>query len=194
MAILGAHNLGGASSFKSGFDGNWKHLPDEVFILNSDFYKIMLDPSVKWKNVDAALKANFSGQGHKWQWEGLADGDLQPHMFFNTDFYVFFNITLDANGKATCILDTQCGLYGTCGLNGTCAKSQTYDFGLQYSKVNNTCLRAININCGLFRTWTCFCTILLKSGPNYGKLVIQPMNSSPLQIRNADLFKFNYIR
>ena len=54
----------------------------------------------------------------------------------NTDFYVFFNVTLDNFGKATCQLDTNCGHMGTCGLLGKCGMSPTYEIGLLYSKVH----------------------------------------------------------
>jgi hypothetical protein len=47
-------------------------------------------------------------------------------MFFNTDFYLVFNVTLDPDGKATCRLDISCEYQGTCGQNGICGKSPTY--------------------------------------------------------------------
>jgi hypothetical protein len=69
---LGAHGLGGAKTENSGYDEKWT--PDEnvelLYVLDNAFYLVMLDPGIKWFNVDAALSDNFTGSGHCWQCNG----------------------------------------------------------------------------------------------------------------------------
>lgn len=149
-AITGAHNLGGAAQYNAGYQGTWKPGNEDngavaALTFSNDFYKVMIDPGIKWFNVDASLKYNNTNetisQEAKWQWEGyyvdappLSPGE-KPIFMLNTDFYVFFNITLNAEGQATCQLDTNCGRQGTCGLFGKCGLSPTYPLGLEYANV-----------------------------------------------------------
>ena len=124
--IMGAHNLGGASIGNAGYQGTWKpgykNGVNLALTMNNDYYGIMIDPNIQWENIDASAKYGYNNLS-KWQWEGLpknSQNESFVYMMFNTDFYTFFNITVDSNGKATCRLDTACGHQGTCGLLGEC--------------------------------------------------------------------------
>ena len=146
MAISGAHNLGGAAQYNQGFQGTWKpgNEPDGTvsdLTFNNEFYKIMIDPNITWYNIDATQKYNNTNETltePRWQWEGYPKYEKldKPYFMLNTDFYVFFNITVNAYGKATCILDTNCSNDGSCGLFGKCGMSPTYEIALFYSEVN----------------------------------------------------------
>ena len=57
-------------------------------------------------------------------------------MMFNTDFEVFFDLLLDSDGKAVCILDNTCAAKETCGTNGICPIAETYDQALMYAHVS----------------------------------------------------------
>ena len=54
----------------------------------------------------------------------------------NTDFELFFDINLDGDGKAVCILDNTCALSKTCGKNNNCPKAATFDQALSYAHVS----------------------------------------------------------
>jgi hypothetical protein len=54
----------------------------------------------------------------------------------NTDFEIFFDLELDADGQAVCILDNTCVRKHTCGINGICAQAATYEQGEAYALVN----------------------------------------------------------
>ncbi len=53
----------------------------------------------------------------------------------NTDFELFFDVQLDADGKAVCILDNTCVAKKTCGKNGVCPIAETYDQAAAYAQV-----------------------------------------------------------
>ena len=148
VAISGAHGLGGAGQYNQGYQGTWKPGNTKsgnvaALTFNNDFFKIMIDPNIEWFNIDASLKYNNTNDtitGQKWQWEGYPkDGTIleKPYFMLNTDFYVFFNITVHEYGKSKCILDTSCGYSGTCGLFGTCGMSPTYLIGYKYANVSS---------------------------------------------------------
>jgi hypothetical protein len=63
----------------------------------------------------------------------MPDGSVS--MMFNTDFEIFFDLDLDADGKTTCTLDPQCYLQDTCGQNNICNMADTYGQGLKYISV-----------------------------------------------------------
>ena len=65
------------------------------------------------------------------------DQQFNVSMMFNTDFELFFNLTLDESGKAQCKLETTCGFDDSCGVDGVCPKSGTYDIALHYARVIN---------------------------------------------------------
>ena len=56
-------------------------------------------------------------------------------MMFNTDLELFFNLTLNSEGKSLCRLETTCDVTKSCGKNGICPKSETYDIALKYALV-----------------------------------------------------------
>jgi hypothetical protein len=69
-----------------------------------------------------------------WQWEAeMPDGSMS--MMFNTDFEIFFDLGLDSDGKASCILDPQCYTEDTCGKDNICGMAETYGQGLKYISV-----------------------------------------------------------
>ena len=71
-----------------------------------------------------------------WQWEAVGDDNL-TYFMLNTDFEIFFDLDLDANGKAACAIDVTCADKGTCGKHGACPKASTYELGKNYIDVSN---------------------------------------------------------
>jgi hypothetical protein len=67
--------------------------------------------------------------------------DDEEYFMLNTDFELFFDVQLDADGKAVCILDNNCVAKKTCGINGICPIAETYDQAATYAQVNITLLR-----------------------------------------------------
>jgi hypothetical protein len=58
-------------------------------------------------------------------------------MMFNTDFELFFNLTLDQSGKSQCRLVTTCDVTKSCGTDGICPKSDTYAIAIKYATVTD---------------------------------------------------------
>jgi hypothetical protein len=56
-------------------------------------------------------------------------------MMLNTDFELFFDLQLDGDGKAVCILDNTCVSKKTCGKNGICPMAETYEQAQTYAQV-----------------------------------------------------------
>jgi len=46
---MGAHSIGGAFPFNSGYSGKWTGFQNRGF--SEVYYKIMIDPSISWNNV-----------------------------------------------------------------------------------------------------------------------------------------------
>ena len=63
--------------------------------------------------------------------------DGETYFMLNTDFELFFDLDLDANGKATCILDPTCIAAGTCGKHNICPQAQTFDIGNNFIQVSD---------------------------------------------------------
>ena len=56
----------------------------------------------------------------------------------NTDFELFFDVELDGDGKAVCILDNTCASKKNCGKDGICPMAETYDQAATYAQVLKT--------------------------------------------------------
>ncbi len=65
-------------------------------------------------------------------------------MMLNTDFELFFDLQLDGDGKAVCILDNTCVSKKTCGKNGICPMAETYEQAQTYAQVW-TCVNHCNL-------------------------------------------------
>lgn len=73
-----------------------------------------------------------------WQWEAF-DADLNDTVFMlNTDFEIFFDLDLDANGKSVCKIDQTCVEKKTCGKRNICPQAATYDIGKKYIDVSKS--------------------------------------------------------
>ncbi len=68
----------------------------------------------------------------------------------NTDFELFFDVQLDGDGKAVCILDNNCVAKKTCGINGICPIAETYDQAATYAQVNITHFKSLTNNLKVF--------------------------------------------
>jgi hypothetical protein len=56
-------------------------------------------------------------------------------MMFNTDFEMFYDLTLnETSAEATCKLNHTCGVTDTC--EGSCPKATTFAKSLSYTKVS----------------------------------------------------------
>lgn len=68
---MGAHSLGQASKANSGYQGIWT--PGQMLVLNSDYYRAMIDPKIHWvskviwqkKPLDIKRRAVFELEGLK---------------------------------------------------------------------------------------------------------------------------------
>ena len=67
----------------------------------------------------------------------------------NTDFEIFFDLDLDANGKSVCKLDNTCPEKETCGKHGVCPQAATYDLGKQYIEVSSNHTKITNTELNL---------------------------------------------
>ena len=83
---------------------------------------------------DAA--AGLEGQLPHWQWEAFDAEDNETYFMLNTDFEIFFDLDLDANGKAVCTLDNTCAETMTCGKHNICNMAKTFDQGKKYVEVS----------------------------------------------------------
>ena len=81
---------------------------------------------------DAGVKDDVS----HWQWEAVDPEDNETYFMLNTDFEIFFDLDLDANGKSVCQLDNTCVEKGTCGKHSVCPQAATYELGKQYIEVS----------------------------------------------------------
>jgi len=91
--------------------------------------------STNKKNCFHQNVANNTSPNPKWQFFGqLADGTNNGIML-NTDFELFYNLTLDpTTAKTTCTLNSTCGLTNSC--NNYCPMSTTFNQALSYSTVS----------------------------------------------------------
>jgi len=64
------------------------------------YYQLILEGAYEWANVNEG----GSGEDARWQFNGTDSFEDNKHVgiMFNTDFYLMFDLTVDAEGKATC--------------------------------------------------------------------------------------------
>merc|ERR1719397_2317677 len=107
-ALMGAHTLGGAEIFNSGFNGVW--VTDEAQYFNNKYYSHMTDDSVNWKlaqractklnSVDTDLCEDEQTTG--WQWSAAGVGfNLNADMALVKEILLQYFET-DAEGKPSC--------------------------------------------------------------------------------------------
>ena len=82
-----------------------------------------------------------NGRDH-WQWKAIDPVDGEEYFMLNTDFELFFDLDLNGEGQAVCILDNTCDSTHTCGKNGICPKAETFDQAATYAHVNNQLCRS----------------------------------------------------
>ena len=82
-----------------------------------------------------------NGRDH-WQWKAIDPVDGEEYFMLNTDFELFFDLDLNGEGQAVCILDNTCDSTHTCGKNGICPKAETFDQAATYAQVNNQLCRS----------------------------------------------------
>ena len=87
----------------------------------------------------SSLVQNVAPKGSspaKWQYNGLSTVDSSNAGFMlNTDFELFYDLTLDSNAKTTCTLNPLCGLLTPNTCTGSCPVAPTFNQALAYSKV-----------------------------------------------------------
>lgn len=126
-ALLGAHTLGGAAQKHSGYEGVW--IPGEELVFNEKFYRNMISDHIQWLNVNI----DDGGRDPKWQFLGFTHIGDSAGFMLNTDFEIFYNLTLDNDGKLTCKLDTSCGPSYTCD-GKDCPMANTFLQAYKYSQ------------------------------------------------------------
>jgi len=126
VALMGAHSIGSADALNSGYTGKWTGTQNKG--LSEVFYSHMINPTLTYSNINVAQGSKPA----KWEFKAkFADGSNAGFMF-NTDFELFYNVTLDADAKATCDLDHLCGLTNTC--TNKCPMSSTFQTAYTYSQ------------------------------------------------------------
>jgi len=124
VALMGAHSFGSVHPFNSGYNGKWTGQQNKG--LSEVFYSLMIDPSVTFTNINVA-----NGTGPKWEFKADYRDKTNAGFMFNTDFEVFYNLTLNADGQATCQLNNTCGLTNSC--TNYCPKSSTFATAYNYA-------------------------------------------------------------
>lgn len=125
VALMGAHSFGGAKSTNSGYNGKWTGSQNNG--LSEVFFTNMLSSAITWKNTNVATST-----APKWQFNGkLSDGTGAGFML-NTDFALYYNLTLDSNAQVTCSLSPTCGLSNSC--TNSCAMATTFNQAHTYSQ------------------------------------------------------------
>jgi len=112
-ALMGAHTIGNAEIFNSGFHGPW--VSGEATMFNNQYYANLRDPSLNWRlNQRACADLNGvdssqcgAGQTTEWQYTSGGSGFNLP-----ADMALFQNFTVDADGKPSCD-------YADCDLSAT---------------------------------------------------------------------------
>ena len=100
------------------------------FVWPKSLVSILTTKSLLFKNVAPENSAP------KWQFVWNNETDVAKNGFMlNTDVELFYDLTLDSDAKATCQLDTSCGLKTPDTCSGSCPKASTFDQALAYSKV-----------------------------------------------------------
>jgi len=129
VALMGAHSFGTASASNSGYSGKWTGTQNKG--LSEVFYSLMINPSITFTNVNVA-GTKPPAPPPKWEFKAtFADGSNAGFML-NTDFEIFYNLTLDSNAQLTCSLSNTCGLTNSCSNN--CPMSSTFSTAYKYSQ------------------------------------------------------------
>lgn len=126
-ALMGAHTMGEAYRQNSGYKGSW--VENEELVFDERFYQIMISKQVRWDNVNK----DDTGKEPRWQFDGFTPSGSVAGFMINTDFEIFYDMSLDKNGKLTCNLDTTCGVPNTCQHND-CQTASTFQQAYRYSQ------------------------------------------------------------
>jgi len=124
VALMGAHGFGSVHPEISGFNGKWVGQQNKG--LSEIFYSLMVDPSVTFTNLNVG---NVTSP--KWEFKADFSDKVSAGFMFNTDFEIFYNLTLNSNGQTTCILNHTCGVTNSC--TNYCPKSSTFATAYTYA-------------------------------------------------------------
>jgi len=102
-ALMGAHTLGSADIFNSGFQGSW--INNEQNFFNNHYYTHMVNSSLDWKlltkdcasltNIDTTQCSANQTTGWQWQVPGTAFN-------INADMALYKEFSVDSEGKPSC--------------------------------------------------------------------------------------------
>jgi len=119
-ALMGAHTLGSADIFNSGFHGSW--INNEQSFFNNHYYTHMVNSSLDWKlrtrdcasltNVDTTQCTTDQTTGWQWQVPGTA-------FDINADMALYKDFSVDAEGKPSCE-------YADCPLSDSASFAQEF--------------------------------------------------------------------
>jgi len=126
VALMGAHGFGGANTTNSGYSGKWTGAHNKG--LSEVFYSHIIDPSLTYLNINAAGK----NPPPKWQFKAKSAEGSNAGFMLNTDFEIYYNLTLDSNAKLTCTLNHTCGLTNSC--SNYCPMASTFSIAHNYSQ------------------------------------------------------------
>jgi hypothetical protein len=68
--------------------------------------------------------------------EGYDNAGKLAAFMLNTDYEIFYDLSLDNAGKLTCNLAPTCGLDDSCRPGIDCPKENTFDLALAYANVS----------------------------------------------------------
>ena len=97
---MGAHTLGRARPQASGYAGPWVAGPGE-FAFDNIYYRQMVSPNFNWVKADKDALSPDTPNQPKWQFDGN-NGNGGPKLMLNTDFEVFYDVVIGANGEPMC--------------------------------------------------------------------------------------------
>jgi len=100
VALSGAHTLGGNNLGNSGYRGDF--VEGERSLLNTQYYKDMLDTSITWTN-------EFLVKTSKWQFGSLNSAGTDIGTRLNTDLELLYDLTINnSTGECSCTVGSDC--------------------------------------------------------------------------------------
>ena len=93
VALMGAHTLGGAESFNSGFKGSW--VQGETSLFNNNYYSIMIESANTWRQRDVS-----ETDTPVYEWIARNVGFM-----LNSDMAIYKEFTVNDDGSSSCTYD-----------------------------------------------------------------------------------------
>ncbi len=92
VCIMGGHTLGGSTGF-SGWRGFWSGSPDQGNRFNNEYYRLLADNSLDWKQLVETEDFPTDPPTDRWQWNATRNGKDAAFML-NADMAIFKRLQL----------------------------------------------------------------------------------------------------